>query len=31
METFQTEIVEKIQTHILCSITFFFEIVPFMR
>jgi len=29
---FQTKVVEKIKTHILCSITFFFpKIVPFMR
>ena len=31
-EMFQTNFVEKIETHILCSITFFFsKIVPFMR
>jgi len=29
---FQTNVVEKIKTHILCSKTFFFsKIVPFMR
>jgi hypothetical protein len=28
---FQTKVVEKIKTHILCSITFFPKIVPFMR
>jgi len=28
---FQTKVVGKIITHILCSATFFFQIVPFMR
>ena len=28
---FQTEVVERIKTHILCSGTFFSKIVPFMR
>jgi len=28
---FETELVEKIKTHILCSLTFFFLIVPLMR
>jgi hypothetical protein len=28
---FQTKVVEKIKTHILCSITFFPEIVPIMK
>ena len=28
---FQTKVVEKIKTHILYSVTFFYEIVPFMR
>jgi hypothetical protein len=28
---FQTEVVEKIKTHILCSVTFFSKIMPFMR
>jgi len=29
---FQTKVVEKIKTHILCWVTFFFsKIVPFMR
>jgi hypothetical protein len=27
---FQTKVVEKIKTHILCSITFFSNIVPFL-
>jgi len=27
---FQTKVVEKIKTHILCSITFFSEIIPFI-
>jgi len=31
LEMFQTKVVEKIKTHILCSITFFPKIVPFMR
>ena len=32
LEVFQTKVVEKIKTHILGSITFFFsKIVPFMR
>ena len=30
-EMFQTKVVEKIKPHILCSITFFRKIVPFMR
>ena len=31
-EMFQSKVVEKIKTHILCSVTFFFpKIVPFMR
>jgi len=30
-EIFQKNIVEKIKTHILCPITFFSKIVPFMR
>jgi hypothetical protein len=29
-ETFQTKFVEKVKTRTLCSITFFFKIVPFM-
>ena len=29
-EMFQTEVVEKIKTHILCSVTFFSKIVPFV-
>jgi len=31
-EMFQTKVVEKIETHILCSVTFFFpsNIVPFV-
>ena len=28
---FQTNVVQKIKTHILCSVTFFPKIVPFMR
>jgi len=28
---FQTKVVEKIKTHILCAITFFLKIVPFMK
>jgi len=28
---FQTKVVEKIKTHILCSVTFPPNIVPFMR
>jgi hypothetical protein len=28
---FQTKVVEKIKTHILCSVTFLPKIVPFMR
>jgi len=28
---FQTKVVDEITTHILCSITFFSKIVPFMR
>jgi len=28
---FQTKAVEKIKTHILCSVTFFSKIVPFIR
>jgi len=28
---FQTKVVEKSKTNILCSITFFLKIVPFMR
>jgi hypothetical protein len=28
---FQTKFVEKIKTHILCSITFFPKVMPFMR
>jgi len=29
---FQTRVVEKIKTHVLCSVTFLFsKIVPFMR
>jgi len=28
---FQTKIVEKIKTHILCHVPFFSKIVPFMR
>jgi len=28
---FQTKVVETIKTHILCSVTFFSEIIPFMR
>jgi hypothetical protein len=28
---FQIEVIEKIKTHILCSVTFFLKIVPFMR
>jgi len=28
---FQTKILEKIETHILCSVTFFSKTVPFMR
>jgi hypothetical protein len=30
-EMFQIKVVEKIKTHILCSVTFFPKIVPFMR
>jgi hypothetical protein len=30
-EIFQTKVVEKIKTHILCSITFFSKTVPFMK
>jgi len=30
-EMFQTKVAEKIKTHILCSGTFFSQIVPFMR
>jgi len=30
-EIFQTKFVEKIKTHILCSVTFFSKILPFMR
>jgi len=26
----QTEVVEKTKTHILCSVTFFSKVVPFM-
>jgi len=28
---FQTKIVEKVKTHILCSVTFLKKIIPFMR
>jgi len=28
---FRTKFVAKIQTHILCAMTFFQQIVPFMR
>jgi len=28
---FQTQVVQKIETHMFCSITFFSKIVPFMR
>jgi len=28
---FQTKLVEEIRIHILCSVTFFSKIVPFMR
>jgi len=28
---FKTKVVEKVKTHILCSITLFSKIVPFMR
>jgi len=28
---FQTKVAEKIKTHILCSISFFSEILPFIR
>jgi len=28
---FQTKVVVKTKTHILCSVTFFFKIMPFMR
>ena len=31
LEVFYTKVVEKTKTHILCSITFFPKIVPFMR
>ena len=30
-EMFQTKVVEKIKTHILCAVTFVFYIVPFVR
>jgi len=30
-EMFQTKVIEKIKTHILCSVTLFRKIVPFMR
>jgi len=30
-EMFQTNVIEKIKTHILCSINFFTKIVPVMR
>jgi len=30
-EICQTKVVEEIKTHILCSVTFFEEIVAFMR
>jgi hypothetical protein len=30
-EMFQTKFEEKIKTHILCSVTFFSKILPFMR
>jgi hypothetical protein len=30
-EMFQTKVAEKIETHILCSVTFFSKILPFMR
>ena len=30
-EMFQTKVVEQLETHILCSITFFLRIVPFFR
>jgi len=30
-EMFQTKVVEELKKHILCSITFFNEIVPFMK
>jgi len=28
---FQTKVVDEIKTHILCSVTFFRKIVPFVR
>jgi len=28
---FQAEIVEEIKTHIMCSVTLFSKIIPFMR
>jgi len=28
---FQTKVVDKIKTHILCPLTYFSKIVPFMR
>ena len=31
IKVFQTKIVEKLKTDILCSVTFFCKIVPFMR
>jgi hypothetical protein len=31
LEMFQTKVVEKLETHILYSITFFPKIMPFMR
>ena len=30
-EMFQTKLVEKFKTHIMCSVTFFLTILPFMR
>jgi hypothetical protein len=30
-EMFQTKVVDKIKIHILCSITYFYKIMPFMR
>jgi len=31
MKIFQTVIVEKTITHVLCSVTFFSKILPFVR
>jgi hypothetical protein len=31
IEMFETKVVEELETHILCSVTFFEKMVPFLR